>query len=258
MSPPSSALPVIPRDPAGDPPGPAGLVSLVIATYNERDTVIDMIQAILRHVRDPVEVVIVDDDSPDLTWKVVQDMGDPRVRLVRRTDSRGLASAICRGIREARGDSIGWMDADMWMIPPLLPAMLQALGSADIALASRYLPGGGDRRPAGRAITSLLLNRFASAVLGCGITDYASAAGGILVQRKVLDITVPEPVGYGERFIGFLYRCCRNGVRVVEIPYVLEDRTVGASKSSPDPLHFLGLGIRYGLAVISARFRGTG
>lgn len=258
MSPPIAVAPALPRDPAGAPQGPGGLVSLVIATYNERDTITGIVRAILRHVRAPVEVIIVDDDSPDLTWKVVQDMQDHRVRLVRRTGTRGLASAICRGIGEARGEAIGWMDADMDMIPPLLPSMLAALASADIALASRYIPGGGDRRPASRAITSLLLNRFASAVLGCGITDYASSAGGILVRRDVLETAKPEPAGYGEHFIGFLYRCCRKGLQVREIPYVLEDRTTGSSKSSPDPLHFLRLGFRYGLAVLRARFRGLG
>ena len=214
-----------------------------------------MIQDILSHVRAPVEVIIVDDDSPDLTWKVVQDLRDPRVRLVRRTGTRGLASAICRGILEARGELIGWMDADMFMIPPLLPSMLASLESADIVIASRYLPMGGDQRPKARVVTSLLLNRFASGVLGFGITDYASSAGGILIRRRVLDTALPQPLGYGEHFIEFLYRCVRKGVRVKEVPYVLSERTVGASKSSPNPLHFFQLGLRYGLAVLRARFR---
>ena len=100
------------------------LVSIILATYNERENICHTIAEIFKHVRTPVEVIVVDDDSPDETWKLVARMNDERVKLIRRVSTRGLASAFNRGIIESRGDVVGWMDADTCMPPHLLPTMI--------------------------------------------------------------------------------------------------------------------------------------
>ncbi len=95
-----------------------GLVSIILATYNESENIRDMIAAILAQVPDPVEVIVVDDNSPDQTWRIASELNDPRIKVIRRVNTRGLASAINRGIIESQGDFIGWMDADLCH-PPL-------------------------------------------------------------------------------------------------------------------------------------------
>jgi dolichol-phosphate mannosyltransferase len=123
-----------------DLPG-RGLISIILATYNEGENIKEMIAAILSYLPDPVEVIVVDDNSPDRTWQIAGDMGDPRVKVIRRTKARGLASAINRGIIESRGEFLGWMDADMCHPPELLPKMLAQLSGCDVVIGSTaWLP----------------------------------------------------------------------------------------------------------------------
>ena len=97
-------------------------VSVVLATYNERENILDTIGEIYKHVTQSTEVIVVDDDSPDQTWDIVGQLQDPRVKVIRRVSTRGLASAFNRGIIESRGQVVCWMDADMCMPPAMLPA----------------------------------------------------------------------------------------------------------------------------------------
>jgi len=229
------------------------IVSLILATFNERDNILHTIENIFRHVSEPVEVVVVDDDSPDQTWKLVADLKDPRVTLIRRVATRGLASAFMRGIIESQGEIVGWMDADMCMPPELLPLMLEKLRDNDVVIGSRYAGGGQDQRHALRVYASRLINTFARIVLGYGIRDYDS--GFVLLRRSVFDKVLPIPIGYGEYFIEFIYVCCRKGLRVCEVPYVFTDRVKGVSKSFPNLWRFFVLGTKYVLRILQARCR---
>jgi dolichol-phosphate mannosyltransferase len=232
---------------------PRGLVSIILATYNEAENIADTVQAILRNVPDPVEVIVVDDDSPDGTWRIAGDLGEARVKVIRRTKARGLASAINRGLIESRGALVGWMDADMSHPPALLPAMLERACQCDVVIASRYAPGGSDDRTRARVLTSRLVNGLARLVLGYGICDYDS--GYILMHRDVLDAVSLMPSGYGAYFIEFVYACCRKGLHVIEVPYRFSDRTKGASKSAANPLQFLLAGAGYVTRIVGARLR---
>ena len=241
----------------GKGPGEAGaLVSVILATYNERDTVPEMIRRIHEHIRNPVEIVVVDDDSPDRTWEVVQSLGDPSVRVVKRTGVKGLASALLRGILESKGGIICWWDADMLMCPEIAPGMIRLLGEYDIVIGSRYAPGGRDLREPARVWTSRALNGLAHAVLGYGIQDYDS--GFIVLRRSVLDRVLPVPTGFGEYFMEFMYTAARRGLRIREYPYSLTERSQGTSKASPDLFRFLATGMRYGTRIFVARFRAGG
>lgn len=229
------------------------LVSIVIATFNERDNIQGTIAAVFRHVRPPVEVVVVDDASPDGTGGFVEGLADARVRVVHRRDGRGLASAIVRGIMESRGDVIGWIDADMSPESECLARMLAALDAHDVAIASRFVAGGGDRRARFRVVCSRLVNGFANLVLGYGIKDYDSCV--VVLRRSVFDSVLPLAYGYGDFFIEFIYQCCHKGLKVVEVPYVLLPRQEGDSKSFPGLAGFLWLGFLYCLRIVVARFR---
>jgi dolichol-phosphate mannosyltransferase len=231
---------------------PRGLVSIVLATYNESENIRDVIPAILASVHDPVEIIVVDDNSPDQTWKIATDMGDERVKIIRRMHTRGLASAINRGIIESRGEFIGWLDADMCHPPTLLPSMLETLKGCDVAIGSRYVKDGKDDRDPSRVLTSRLINRMASLVLGHGILDYDS--GFILMHRNVLDSVSLIPAGYGAYFIEFIYACCRKGLKVIEIPYTFTERLKGVSKSNVNLIQFGLAGLGYVTRIIKTRF----
>ena len=228
-------------------------VSIVLATYNERENILDTIKSIFEHVKDSVEVIVVDDDSTDKTWKVVEDLNDPRVVVIRRVATRGLASAFNRGIIESRGEIVGWMDADMCMPPSLLPEMIDKLSEYDIVVGSRYADGGIDDRAALRVISSRLINGLAGLVLGYGIKDYDS--GFVVLRRTVFDKVSIIPTGYGAYFMEFLYTCRKKGLTVYELPYVFRDRAKGVSKSAPSILKFFRTGLQYVARIFTARIR---
>ena len=228
-------------------------VSIVLATYNERENILDTIGSIFKHVKDPTEIIVVDDDSEDKTWQLVSDLNDPRVVLIRRVDTRGLASAFNRGIIESRGEIVGWMDADMCMPPSLLPEMIGKLKDYDIVVGSRYAPGGVDDRAQLRVISSRLINGLAGLVLGFGIKDYDS--GFVVLRRSVFNRVSIIPTGYGAYFMEFLYTCRKKGLTVHEVPYVFRDRAKGVSKSAPSILKFFRTGMQYVYRIFRARVR---
>jgi len=230
-----------------------GMVSIILATYNERENIVDTIQGIFKHVPDPVEVIVVDDDSPDQTWKLAAELGDARVKVIRRVDTRGLASAFMRGIIESEGDIVGWMDADTCMPPALLPQMIDKTRDYDVVIGSRYAPGGKDDRAPLRVTASRLINRFAGLVLGYGIGDYDS--GFVVLRRSVFNKVTIIATGYGAYFIEFLYTCRKKGLTVYEVPYVFTDRTRGVSKSAPSLVRFFTQGMGYVTRILLARLR---
>jgi len=228
------------------------LVSIVLPTYNEKENIIEAITKIINHVGNPVEIIVVDDDSPDQTYRIAADV-DERVKVIRRVGTRGLASAINRGIIETRGEIIGWMDADLSMPTNLLPLMIEKLKENDVVIGSRYVSGGQDSRSFLRVVASKLINGLAALVLGYGIKDYDS--GFIVMRRQVLNRVTLMPTGYGSYFVEFIYSCCRKGMKVLEVPYIFNDRTKGVSKSAPTVLQFLIAGMAYGFRIFVARLR---
>jgi len=125
------------------------MISLVIPTYNEAPVVeITLRRAteVLKTAGEPFELIVVDDDSPDGTAAIVEGLAaELPVRVICRKGERGLATAVVRGWGAARGDVVGVMDADLQHPPEVVCQLIKALRAedADIAVASRYLPGGG-------------------------------------------------------------------------------------------------------------------
>lgn len=227
-------------------------VSIVIPTYNERENIVELIEALRAEIRPPLEIIVVDDNSPDGTADQVAALGLPEVVLIRRK-ARGLAAAFHRGVLEARGDIIGWMDADMTMPAAIMAQLIAQLDDCDIAIGSRYVEGGSDSRHPLRVWASHAINGFARLVLGGHVRDYDS--GFIAIRRSVFDYVTLIPFGYGEYFIEFIYDAQRAGLRVREVGYAFRDRSVGLSKSAPSLISFLVTGFRYVLRVISLRIR---
>ncbi len=226
-------------------------LTTILPTYNERENVPILIEGILRHVQTPVTVLVVDDNSPDGTWQVVEAIAarEPRVRLLRRTTERGLTSAIWTGIRAADTDAVSWMDCDLAMPPDLIPHLLARLAAgADVAIGSRYVRGGSDPGHGLMARTfSVTINLFASLLLGWRVRDYTS--GFVAARRSVFDkITLRGD--YGEYCIDLLARAQRLGLRVEEVPYACGARFSGESKTGANVADYLRRGWKYVVTVM--------
>src|SRR5262245_26635316 len=138
-------------------------ISIILPTYNEAGNIellMDRTLQALGNYPGGLEIVVVDDNSPDGTWHLVARKAeqDARIRLIHRRNENGLTSAISRGLTEGRGEWLGWMDCDLSMPPEQWPQLAQALAQgADMAVGSRYVPGGGD---VAHSLTGRLFSRL--------------------------------------------------------------------------------------------------
>jgi len=210
---------------------------ICLPTYDERENLGPIVSAIHAVVPD-VDVLVVDDDSPDGTGRLADALAadDPRVHVLHRAAKQGLGKAYLAGFAWALERGYGLvleMDADFSHDPRHLPALLAAAGSADVVLGSRYVPGGGTVSwGLGRRLVSRGGSAYARAVLGVRVRDLTG--GFKCFRREVLeaiDLASVECTGYAFQ-IELTYRALRRGFRVVEIPIVFADRRVGQSKMS--------------------------
>lgn len=232
-------------------------VSVVLPTYNERENIGNLIGAIQKEVAG-CEIIVVDDDSPDGTWRIVEELcaSDPRVRLIHRTSERGLTSAIVRGIEEAASETIVWMDCDLSMPPGTIPLLVARIESgADVAIGSRYSNGGSDSRGEWMPVTfSWVINKFASLLIDASVTDYTS---GFVAARSAVLKEVRLRGDYGEYCIDFLGRAVRRGFAVVEVGYECRPRRLGESKTASSVVGFLRRGRKYVATIVRLMVRRT-
>jgi perosamine synthetase len=218
-------------------------ISIILPTYNEMENIVKLIKECLKHTPNLKEIIVVDDDSPDKTWQIAQNLKHQKVKVIRRTKEKGLPSAISRGIDEAKGDILMWMDCDLCHPPFLIPKMLKKLNDKDLVVASRYAKGGKDLRSFSRIATSRLLNTFISLLFFSPMRDWTS--GYVAVRSSVFEKVNFTKKGYGEYFIDLMYKSIKAGFKISSIGYVFTDRQVGESKTVNNifsmPMH----GLRY-------------
>jgi dolichol-phosphate mannosyltransferase len=233
-------------------------ISIILPTYNEAGNIEPLLERTLAALGDypsGMEVVVVDDDSPDGTWRLVAEKAteDGRVRLIHRTAEKGLTSAISRGIHEARGRWVGWMDCDLSMPPEEWPRLAEALArGADMAVGSRYVPGGADVAHSWTGRTfSRIINVWAGLTLDWTIKDYTS---GFILGRKEIFEAIPLRGDYGEYCIDMLYRVKKAGYIIRELPYRCVPREAGESKTATNAWGYLSRGVNYVKTVWRLRF----
>lgn len=225
--------------------------SVILPTYNERENITDLIREIFEKA-EPFEILVIDDDSPDRTWEVVENLGEPKVRLIRRLKERGLTSALKDAIAASYGDVVVWMDCDFSMPPSVIPGLLKELESSDIAIGSRYIKGASDKRDSLRERAgSWLINSMARLFLDPGIRDYTS---GFVAAKKEVFKEINLTGDYGEYCIDFLYRAKRKGFKVKEVPYICITRQYGESKTARGLFEYLKRGIGYVNTILRLRF----
>jgi len=210
---------------------------VILPTFNERENlpvVVDRITALGLDV----EVLVIDDSSPDGTGDVADDLARRLdvLRVVHRPAQSGLGTAIVRGLKDAIDNGYEYavvMDADLSHLPEDLPALLEAAESCDVAVGSRYTAGGRIVGwPASRKAASFLTNLFARVALGLPLAD---ATGGYRVYRTSalrrldLDGAISRDYSIQEEL---LLRCRQKGLHLREVPITFVDRERGASKAS--------------------------
>jgi dolichol-phosphate mannosyltransferase len=208
----------------------AATLALVVPTYNERDRLPELVRAIFA-TYDAAgiegELVIVDDNSPDGTGDVADELARSfPIRVVHRAGKLGLGTAVIEGFKATEAEIVGVIDADLSHPPALVPRMLAALqrDGADIVIGSRYIWGGGTTN---WETSRVLMSRFAC-VLARGLTPVRDATSGFFLMRRDRARGVTISAGGFKICLELLIRS--EPLLVIELPYVFTGRTVGESK----------------------------
>lgn len=215
-------------------------VAVVVPTYNESETLPQLIEKVVAQGIDGLGFIVVDDGSPDGTGAIADGLADEFTGVfivLHREGKQGLGTAYMAGFQtalDAGAQNIVEMDADLSHPPEVLPGLIAELDEADVAVASRYTPGGGvdPGWSWARKQISYWGNVGIRLILGLEVKD---ATAGFKAFRR----TTLERIGLDRlRLSGFgfqaevAYRCEQTGLKVVEHPYVFMERTAGKSKMS--------------------------
>jgi dolichol-phosphate mannosyltransferase len=229
--------------PALSAPGPR--LSLIVPAYQEAENIgqllVDVCAVLDRFASLRYEVIVVDDNSPDGTWRIACQMAVifPAVRVIRRTGEKGLASSVIRGYQAATGEILGTINADLQHPPSVLGSLLESIAGADVAVASRFCQGASTgewpqerlwlSRAAYRAGKLMLPKIFSS------LTDPLS--GFYLLRRRIIEGVPLDPIGF-KTLIEILAK--GRAASVAECPYRMEPRRKGESKATiPSSLSYL-------------------
>jgi dolichol-phosphate mannosyltransferase len=217
-----------------DHPGraaPADL-TIVVPTYNEREGIAGLVDAVFRSCDAEqlrLELVIVDDNSPDGTGALADDLAKRhRIRVIHRSGKLGLGTAVVAGFGVATAGIVGVMDADFSHPPALVPKLFtifRATG-ADIVVASRYIPGG---RTLNWPVTRRVLSRVAC-MMARPLSPIRDAASGFFLIKRDIGTSVSIKAGGFKICLELIVRAWPR--RLVEVPYQFDNRELGESKMS--------------------------
>lgn len=225
--------------------------SLILPTYNEKENLILLLPkliALFKSKKIDYEIIIVDDDSPDLTWKWFQNKEKefPSVRLIRRIHEKGLSSAVLTGMASSQGEYLCVMDADLQHDENILPEMIVQLSSSDIVIGSRRVENGnyGEMSPVRRFI-SYSATLLAKILLPLPTTDPMS--GFFAIRREIFETTKSKinPRGF-KILLEFLGRT--KDLKVSEVGYSFRKRNHGETKLSSSVIQ------QYLIALFELRF----
>ena len=212
-------------------------VSIIIPTYNESQNILKILKSIGENLIPNVstEAIIVDDNSPDGTGKIVENylknvknIASYTIDIIHRTTKKGLSSAILKGIQQASGDTIVVMDCDFSHPPQIIPRMIDVLKKyqCDVVVASRYIKGGKIQGwPLKRKLMSKLATLIAKKGLGVDLADPMS--GFFAFKKTIIRGLKFDAIGY-KMLLEILVKT--KGVAVKEVPYTFTNRKLGSSK----------------------------
>lgn len=211
---------------------------VIIPTYNEAQNIAPII-ARVREFESNIDILVVDDNSPDGTADIVSSLikHDPHIKLLNRRGKEGLGKAYLAAFEEVLKDkNVEWiqmLDADFSHDPKYLPSLFVAAEHADVVVGSRYITGGGTVGwVLWRRLLSRFANRYCRLITGMPVND--CTAGFILMRASFMrEARLQDIRAKGHAFMMEIkYRLWRHGARIIEVPMVLEDRMHGKSKMS--------------------------
>ncbi len=208
----------------------AQTLALVVPTYNERDRLPELVRAICdvyAAAGIDGELVIVDDNSPDGTGKLADELAVRfPITVIHREGKLGLGTAVIDGFNAAHAEIVGVIDADLSHPPDLVPRMLRAMqdARADIVIGSRYVPGGGTKN---WELSRVLMSKFACQ-LARGLTPVKDVTSGFFLIRRDAAQGVTISAGGFKICLELLIRSAPK--LVIEVPYMFTGRTAGESK----------------------------
>lgn len=218
--------------------------TVMIPTYDEAESIGSLIDELLLLSLEDIEILVVDDNSPDGTGEIVSGRGakDGRVRLLSRKEGRGRGRAGRDGFLRALADGadlVVEMDGDGSHDPADLPRLLEPIrrGEADVVIGSRFVPGGGvEGRQWSRDLVSSLARCYLRLILEVAVHDPTS--GYRVFKRQAMEQIDPASLHASDPFIvaEVLYRCRQKRLRIVEVPIFFRPRRGGTSKLRPRTL----------------------
>jgi dolichol-phosphate mannosyltransferase len=225
----SEARRVIPRENAQ--------VSIIIPTYNESSNIIRILKSIGENLPKNIiaEAIVVDDNSPDSTGKIVDEylknvkkIAGYTMDVIHRTSKNGLSSAILSGVQRAKGETIVVMDSDFSHPPQIIPKMIESLKKyqCDLVIASRYISGG---KINGWTLKRKIMSKVATLIAkkGLGVETKDPMSGFFAFKKNILKGINFDAIGY-KILLEILVK--KSEIAVKEIPYTFENRTFGSSK----------------------------
>jgi len=239
-------------------------ISVVIPTFNERDNIKPLIERLGRTLEGKqYEILLVDDNSKDGTVNAAAEMSEKfPVKVLVRSNERGLATAVLHGIKYAQGNIIGVMDADLQHPPEITAKLLEAIeNGADMAVGSRYVKGGGVPN---WSLLRRIISKGASMLGHIFLPDTRKVkdpmSGLYMFRRECIEGIVFKPIGYK---ILMEMLVMGNFKNVVEVPFIFEDRSSGRSKMKARQQieylhHILSLMKRKGELLRLMKFIGVG
>lgn len=205
---------------------------MVVPTYNERDRLAELVKAVFDAATQhnvALELVVVDDNSPDGTGAVADELAKRyRMRVIHRAGKLGLGTAVVEGFGVASAETVGVMDADFSHPPSMVPRLFAAMRQtgADVVVASRYVPGG---RTPNWPLKRRVLSRVAC-LLARPLSPVRDAASGFFLIRHAIVRDVTIKAGGFKICLELLVRGWPT--KIVELPYQFDDREQGESKMS--------------------------
>ena len=212
-------------------------ISIIVPTYNESQNIVE----ILKSIRDNIpkgfltETIVVDDNSPDGTGKIVDDyisnikkIAENTINVIHRTAKTGLSSAILNGIQNAKGETIVVMDSDFSHPPQIIPKMIEAFKQyqCDLVVASRYISGGNIQ---GWTVKRKLISKIATLIAkkGLDVKTKDPMSGFFAFKKNIIKELNFDALGY-KFLLELLVKT--KGINIQEIPYTFENRKFGSSK----------------------------
>ena len=214
-------------------------ISIIIPTYNESQNIINILKSIKDNLPKNImtQTIVVDDNSPDGTGKLVEDylknikkMADYTIEIIHRKTKEGLGSAILKGIQQAKGDTIVVMDSDFSHPPQIILKLIESIKKHqyDIAIASRYIKGG---KIQGWSLKRKIMSKFATLIAkkGLGVDTHDPMSGFFAFKRNIIKGLNIDAIGF-KFLLEILVKT--KGVNIKEIPYTFQNREIGSSKLS--------------------------